>query len=498
MTASTIQAVKITGEGKYPLVPLKSIEFAERPSDGQEDSILFFNPRSTEGFDEESMADLERTIRTDGLQQPPQVRAIGDGDRIVKLQLIAGERRVRTLRKIVENDLPCFDEDQPAPKKYRNGAIVINRGRFGTVLSHNNSGVTIELIDIDGSSTGEVRENLSEETILPTVSGAKLYGKVPCKVVYNCSDERALRLAFSENDKSKPLDTKDEIVLVQRLAKMGMKQGDIADLLGMNESWVSQTLNFKSSLPSDAYDRLIKGDMTRHVAVYLMGFKPQDRQKLYEAAIAEQQVEFDQKLEQIQEEMEIAEDTEDLALADLEDAQEANDEIAVKKAAKLAKAAAKKALKETEKKEKLISQKGHVKQRHVASAAASKNISPKTAKILPKEHIKEYLIDKLDEYAQHGCLDPVFDCKITPEMIQLVQATARAILAGERDGLSIIRSVQIDLGNWQDNDEVLYDDPVAIIDDLSEDELYSEFSDEDEEPIMEDVASEDYEDAFDE
>jgi len=482
-TTTKSKSIKITGEGKYPSVPLDQIEIVERPAKGRETEQLFYNPRSIESFTPAEMQELLLSIRTDGLQQPPQVRALTEKGKVVAVQLIAGERRLRTLLKIVENDYPCFDEDAEAPKKYRAGAVVLHKGRFAKVVSHKTASLAIQFFLADGLTLGEEQRDVAAEEVFPTIPGSKLYHQIPCRVAYDCTDERALRLAFTENDKSQSLETREEIALVERLQRMGMKQGEIADMLGTNETWVSQTLNFQEALPKEAYKKLLDGTMTRHVAVHIMGFKPEDRQKLFEATKKAEEEDTARRLEEAQDELEQAEDEEELALAEAKKAEQNDDETTAKKARRTVRSAQTRQKKAKEKKDRVEDEKGTIKQSHVARGAAAANLSPKKAKMMPKEQIQE-IIDSLAALEDGETEDPDYGENIPADLVMAVRRTCTAILEGRHSpGLDIIRSIQIDLGRWdavdvEDEEEFETD---AELDAELDEEFGDDFDDDDDE-----------------
>lgn len=447
MTASKSKGV-VVGEGKYPLVALKDIAVVERPTQGRETEQLFYNPRDVDSFTPESMQALLNSVRTDGLQQPPLARAITENGKLTSLQLIAGERRFRILTKIVEEDLACYDDDAVAPKKYRADAIVLHRGRFGKVVSHKGEIVSIQLFDHQGEITDEIRE-VEYANVLPTVSGKKLYSSIPCKVVNDCTDEKALRLAFSENDNHKSLKTKEEIILVERLHRMGLKQGEISDLLGANETWVSQTLNFSEALPAETYQKLLDGKITRHVAVSFMGYKADDREDLHDEAVVVAEQDFIARSTKAEDDVITAEDEEEFAIMDQQTAESNDDEVAAKKAARQAKTARAKAEKAQKKLERVQDEKGVIKQSHVAKAAANINVSPKKSKMLPKDQVIDFYVEKMEAYIDGDVDDPECGKPIPSAMIKLVQRTAQAILDGERDPLTVIRSVMMEEHGWE-------------------------------------------------
>ena len=389
--------IKIAGEGKYPLVPTDSIQFVERPKPGEEEP-LFFNPRALESFTPESMSAIRMSIRSDGLQQPPIVRAItSDGTNIVKVELIAGERRMRSLLHIIEHNLPCFDEDAKRPDNYKQGQIVICKGNFCKVLKHDGDDVAVQILDENNVLTDEQR-TFSAEDVYPTVPGSTFYNSVPCKVAFDISDARALRLAFSENDKHKNLSTAEEMSLVERLIRRGMKIKEICEALGSNLTWVSQTANFRTALPPTALEKLLSGEMKRHTAVKIMGYADDDREALFEASVQAEKEETATRINEADEEATKAEDDELLSLSDQKKAAKAGDTKAANKAGREAASAATKAAKARDKKGRAEAESGQIRTGHIEKGAMKIGLSPKKAKILSKEEIEEFFISGLNQH----------------------------------------------------------------------------------------------------
>jgi hypothetical protein len=148
----------ITGDSDFPLVELKKITIAERPQDGEEDKVLFYNPRHPDSFDDASMQSLLDAILEDGLLEPPIVRVFNPGKPDQIIQLVAGERRTRCLLKAYDENLMIYDK-----------------------------------------ATNEKRP------------AREVISKIPCNVIYDCSDEKALRIAFTENTKHKGLSSRGHI-----------------------------------------------------------------------------------------------------------------------------------------------------------------------------------------------------------------------------------------------------------------------------------------------
>ncbi|CAE7860199.1 parB [Symbiodinium microadriaticum] len=398
----TPDAIPIKGEGKYPLVPLASIVIVERPEEGEEDKVLFFNPRSVDSFDDESMTSIRESIAADGLQQPPVCRAITEGDSVVRIELIAGERRLRSLMMLSEDDTECFDDETSSK-----------------------------------------------------VPASVLYEFIPVKLHYNCSDERALRLAFMENHESKSLTITEEIALVERLTKRGLNQKQIATMLlgdDRNVTWVSQTGNFRSSLPDEAFVKLLAGQLSRHVAVKLMSYKPEERQKLYEQAVAVEEQETEERLSDIEDEIIAQTDLADIAESEAEEAEQNGDKTTAAKKRRKAKTANTKATKATTKKERVEGEAGKIKQSHIDKGAASAGVKPKKEKPLSRAEIEAHWLQKLDDWLMHGGTCSQTGNELPEDLLFIMHGTVKAILSGDRDPSAVIREHYIEQGLWEEGD----------------------------------------------
>jgi hypothetical protein len=440
--------VQITGDGKYLLIPVDQIEIVERPKEGDEASQLFFNPRGLSSFTPERMAKIRLSIQIDGLQQPPVVRAFSKGKKVERIQLIAGERRLRSVHQIVENDLPCYDENTKPPAKFKQGDIIIAKGKFGEVLTHQADKVTVQIWN--GMSPTTEERTFEYKEVLPTISGCELYRTIPCRVVYNINDAQALRLAFAENDQHDSLSTQEEIALVERLVARSMKVAEIAEMLGSNETWVSQTANFRTSLPEKAFERLLGGQMKRHVAVTIMGYEPEDREKLFTATLEAEAEDSRRKIEEADDAATQAGDEEILLLDEAQRAAKAGDTKTAERANRKAVTAATRAVKARDKKSKAEAQAGQIRTSHIERGASASGVKPKKAKILPKEDIEERYIAGMEQYLSGEELDPVCEETIPGDLAAIVRLTAAAILTGQRDPLVIIRKYMVEQERWEE------------------------------------------------
>lgn len=395
--------ITITGNGRYPLVPLSSIQIAERPEVGQESSKLFFNPRNLDSFTPERMKALMSSIQADGLQQPPIVRVYTyDGKKsgeIKSVELVAGERRLRSLLQLYKANPECYDDQ-----------------------------------------SGEM------------VPAKQLYEFVPCKVFYNIEDEHALRLAFLENNEHQSLSTKEEIELVERLRARGLVQEQIVKILNTNITWVSQTSNFRTELPSEAFEKLLAGKLARNVACQLLSFKPEDREAAYSTAVKVEEEERTAELEGLQSQQEIAEDDEDLAAHAKRKAVSHGNLKEAKSQEKRQVTASKKLAAVKSQKTAIEAKAGVIRQGHIEKGAYKAKVAPKKGSILSPAMLHECYIETTRDWLEEGRRDSVTNEFIPPEGVEVLRATAKAILSGETDPEKVIRYVMFKRGEWANPD----------------------------------------------
>jgi len=413
----------ILGDGAYPMIPLDAINIVERPIDGSDTDQLFFNPRSIDSFEPESMTDLRESIRDNGLLQPPVVRAVYEEEVVTRIELIAGERRLRSIQMLVETDEPCFDKD-----------------------------------------SGDM------------VPATELYSHLPCNVQSNLDDERALRLACDENGKSKPLTIAEEIALVDRLVAMGYSQDKIAKMIGQHDSWVSHTRNFRTKLPKEGYEMLLSGRLTRNVAVQIIGYDESERDKLLGSAIEAEKKATERKLSRAQDEIDEADDAKLMAERDQRRAEERGDNSAAKKAEKAAQSAEKKKDKHKARKDKIEANAGIVTQGDLAEGARQAKVSPKKPKQLSKNDIITCVVEQINEWISEGYVD------VPEETLLTIRSVAIAISEGERDPEVIVQNVMVTTGYWvlEEDAEVEEDEAIlAAQSDYEADGGYEDFEEED-------------------
>jgi ParB-like chromosome segregation protein Spo0J len=385
--------IKLQQSGnKFLLVPLQQIEFAERDAES-----LFYNPRSLERFSSSEMDELRESIRIDGLLKPPTVRAwtcdtTREG-KVVRVQNVAGERRLRAILQLHELNAPCFDDE-----------------------------------------TGQM------------VNAQKLYESVSCKVFYNITDEHALRLAFKENNEHAPLSIEDEIKLVERLLTRGLRQEQIVSLLDTNPTWVSQTASFKRELPAEAFQKLVDGRISRHVAVQVLSYRPEDRERLYAEATKLADEEHKGIIKEVREQVEFAEDLLDVEESRAERATSNSDKERLNRKTQ---AATNRLAKAQQRESRAKAEQDQVKQGHLAKASQLLGITPKKAKILTRQMIEQFYVDLIAIWLKKGKKDPVTNETYPEDTLRAFQAAGRAILSGQHDTGQAIRQYLVEEGIWQ-------------------------------------------------
>lgn len=152
------------------------------------DENSFCNPRNYQkgilgrGFDRESMEELYSAIKSQGLLHPLIARKHDK-----KVQLICGERRFRTIKKLIAAKELCYDL-----------------------------------------------------TTKKMVLAGELYQNILCRYYEDLDDIGALQLAFSENDKAKGIGDVATMHQVARMRKSGLSDSDILSITNKQPLWLRQ------------------------------------------------------------------------------------------------------------------------------------------------------------------------------------------------------------------------------------------------------------------
>ena len=440
------ESLRIDRNQQFPEIPLDQIKIENRPTDGEEK--IFYNARSSEKFDFKNpeMISLCNSIKEDGVTQPPVVRVFTDEeDQIIGIGLVAGERRIRCIQRLFDNDEEVYDDFTNSIAK-----------------------------------------------------ASEKYETVACKVVYNCDDHKALRLHYRENADSVGLTIEEQIGLVERLSSNGMKNKKIAETLGEPESWVSQTLNFRKELPERAFILLVNGKMKRHGAVTLLSYPKDKRESVIEAALVHKFDETQGELADAQDELEIALDEQDLAQHRQE---RAEDDAESKEADKSERQAQREAEAASKRKERVENKKDEIESGDIIDGAKKAGVKPKKAKRLNAAEIKKLYIDKLTSWIEDGLVDSDHGEQYPDQVLVTMQITAMAILDGDTDPLATLRHIMVtELEEWEaiEEEEEEVGDTVSVdtvdedYEEEDDDEAYDKIDKEKEEKSAENELGTDY------
>jgi len=188
---SVTEKIKHLHGNKF-LVPLDLINFAE--GDGDENSLAFRNPRcmgvgtiKPKGLDKHAMDQLQESIKTEGVNNPLQLRWVYENGEKKMLQLVDGERRTRCIKKLVKEKVECFDP---------------------------------------------VTGNL--------VKATELYNEVEV-AISEMDDQTAFKHAFSSNERAVGIGEGTTVSFCRALRKAGYTDKQIINVTGMSTTWLKDT-----------------------------------------------------------------------------------------------------------------------------------------------------------------------------------------------------------------------------------------------------------------
>lgn len=384
------------------------------------------NPRKRKGFDPESMNELQDTIAEDGLLENIILRRISADKDDPVYAIVAGERRVRAMRSLIEEDCLVYNQ---------------TNGR---------------------------REKASE-----------VYSMIPALVQGNCTDDKAIRLAFLENDKRVDLAQDEVIDLCIALEEIGGKsRKEISQLLGKSQAWLSHTYAFRTKLTAENYEKLRSGEINRSVAVRLMDYDAEDQTPIIDAAteLAVERVDASkQKAEQeLADASRILEESirEKMALS----RQKVSDPGVKQTAQQKVGNAEKKVRKATERQKQVEAVIPAPSQSDVAEAAF-RIVGAAHSKNLNAAQVREHYVERARNLIAIGDGEDPIDIatgfNFLRRDLELVALVADAIANGNRDFTAIIRQFYFDTGTWSNKGLIkvrLIPNPPRPVEDDSPDE----------------------------
>jgi ParB-like chromosome segregation protein Spo0J len=466
-------AVILTGDKTFPLIDFDRIEPLPKPIRGKKQVLL--NPRGSDKYTREHLANLIESIQIDGLQQPPIVRVNTEQGKVVRVQLLGGNGRWHAIKFLIDEDAWVYDDKLPRKDSYRKGEIVVFRGMLAEVIRGGSAPVI---------RSSDFEQDVPAVELLPTVKAAKKYGKIPCKAAYDIDDWQAMRLSFSENNKRRDLTVAEEIDLVEYYLAEGFSQEEICTLIDKKATWVSHTANFRKALPKDALEALLAGNMVRDVATKFLSYPEDVRDKLFAATYQVARAKNEKKLAEVEDEQYIAEDMAADFAAVAHQAISVGDTKAAAKAVKESEAAEKAAKLAKQRKEQAKKNVGKITQSDLVEGAQAIGVRTKKPKPLTRHQIQGF-VELCTKYIKEGVVDPFCGETVPTTSLKLVRAVAEAILTGESDPLVSIRDLHVALGKWSllkklDEIDGPSDDVLDVIDEDLEDLDYDGYEESEE------------------
>lgn len=216
---------------KLGKVKISEIELSKKNNNNR----IFHNLRQT--FNATSMTSMKESIAEIGLESPLLVRAVVDNPdpsfnqtgfpKGKKFELIAGERRLRGIFKLIEENREVLD-----------------------------------------TRTGKKN------------SAKKVFEEIDAKILYNCDDKTALRLSVAENLEREEVSQIDLMNFCIELSERRNENGElvftpaeISEIIGRSPTWISQTKSL-IRLPKEVQNMLQRGTIDRSTALYFLKVKP--------------------------------------------------------------------------------------------------------------------------------------------------------------------------------------------------------------------------------
>jgi len=396
---------------QYVLVDPLSIEITEPPDFTQVPTIYrFFNPRLKKfnsGFCKKDMDALYDSIVERGLKMPLICRLItimeptDDPNVILRprsfIQLVAGERRLRTILKLIKDNVMVF--------------------------------------------------SIEHKKKMPA---KEVYTRVNVQLEDDCNEVEALALAWDENINAASLTAADEIITVEYLVACGKSPKEIEVILQKNAAWVNHSINFRTKLPEEAFSCLLNGEITRFVADRLLEYPEDKRTEVWNHTKALHSIKIEEKKEKLKAKVAEVRDTLLLAEINIRTQKKANRDA---EESQIAAEKAKKELVEVQEELKEIETNPPVMTGSIVAAGAEKaKTKPITPKALTKKKIEQYYHEPLwaaiDSFEEDPKIDEVAKIAYPKELLELGLAFAEAIANQETNPFKVIRDYLVEIDKW--------------------------------------------------
>lgn len=375
------------------------IKFANQGLSVQDGKLIYGNPRwykNKQGIDEakgidekQKMQELESSIQDEGLENPIRLRVLKDKK---ILELVNGERRLRSIDQLCEKDLKCFD-----------------------------------------SATNE-QKNAKE-----------VFEWIDARIDF-MDDKTALRVALRPNETSEIIGESANLNVIKIMRESGHDDQEILKATGKSISWLRDTDQI-IGLDESSFEHFAQEKINRTVALHLAKIEDlDDRLELLEritnSAIArhsEKKKSIAEQKEKIKKKAEIEEAKKELAS---KYGEEEESEIHEQKSNK-----AKIQLKKLEQQEEDLDESGPI--------ATSKDIK-NAIKPLSHKKIKSIYIDTIDDIIQNeGCDEDGNLYGYDISILQILSSVLSSIMNGDKDIMQILNDnlIESDSQDSQDEDD---------------------------------------------
>lgn len=352
------------------------IQLAEPGFNPSEKSLKFANPRYVrttkgkpvgKGLAKEEMEELRNAIRTEGLENPLRLRFV-DGKEGSVLEVVNGERRKRNIDKLCKDNEDCYD---PASEEIKKAGV--------------------------------------------------LYDSIDCRI--NRMDDRtAFKYSFSDGERAIDIGEAATVSFVRHLRRCGEDNESIVELTGKSITWVKETDEL-IALDNKTFEALNSEEINRKVALSLAEIA-NTKERLAKLAQVKQSaiIRLEKLQEKIDEEVEKAEDQQEIARAEKREAEITGGDT---EAAEEVETEAKKKVTKKKKEQKKVSQR--------KPKATGKDLGEDERTPLTRSKIEKSWYEPLPAIIRKR------DEEIDVEDARLAKLLCEGIFKGERDVLKLLK-----------------------------------------------------------
>lgn len=333
------------------------------------------------GFDKANMEKLNHTIKESGLHNPLICRWVVI-ENVLTVQLVDGERRWRTLERLLSKNEKVYD---PASKK--------------------------------------------------VVPARDIYTRILIRVYDAQSDKETIRLSYQDNHSRVAFNDKVDIRLVEEMRAKKFTDEEILDITGQKSDWLRDTDKLIAAFKNDleTLDALSRGVIRREAALVFIGIEDLDlRRESVRAAAELATTQHKKRILAIDASIQNAKERLEEAAADEVNANFDHDEEAVTKAKEKAAAAAKKIEEKTRQKQEAKPEVGsRVARKAGKNVGAARPQDGKPRSMSNKKAIVEFVEPLTTLIKAHGIVEDEEECTCHPNVLKCMLDVANAMATSD-------------------------------------------------------------------